>query len=80
MKIALLQNLTARDWITAVEHDGFKPRKDQGSHHNYKHADGRRVLIMYHNLGDTFGPRTIKKIIKSVGWNEADLKRLDLLK
>ncbi len=81
VKITLLQNLTASDWITAAERDGFKPRKDDGSHHIYKHPDdGRRVLFIYHNLGETFGPKTIKKILKNTGWTEADLKRLGILK
>lgn len=80
MELAPLQHFTAGDWIRAVDRAGFKSRKDKGSHHVYKHPDGRRVLLIYHNLGDTFGPKTIKKIIKSTAWTEADLKRLGLLK
>ena len=80
MKIAPLQNLTAGDWVRVIDRAGFKPRKDRGSHHIYKHPDGRRVLLTYHNLGDTLGPKSIKDILKSTHWTEADLKRLGLLK
>lgn len=74
-----LKSTTAREWIRALEREGFKPRKSKGSHHVYQHSDGRRVLIVYHKLSDTFGPKTIRQILDRVGWDEDDLKRLKLI-
>jgi predicted RNA binding protein YcfA (HicA-like mRNA interferase family) len=74
-----LKSIPARLWITALERDGFRLRKGRGSHHVYEHRDGRRVLVVYHKLGDTFGPKTIRQMLNSTGWSEDDLKRLGLL-
>ncbi len=74
-----LKNVAAREWIRSLEREGFKPRKSKGSHHIYQHPDGRRALIVYHKLSDTFGPKTIKQILGLTGWSEADLKRLNLI-
>ncbi len=78
--IQQLKNKPAREWIRSLEREGFAPRKSKGSHHLYQHPDGRRVLVVYHNLGDTFGPKAIKQLLKGAHWGEADLRRLDLLK
>ena len=77
--IGRLKSKTARDWVQALERDGFAIRKGKGSHHIYQHPDGRRVLVVYHKLGDTFGPKTIKQLLSGTGWQEEDLKRLKLL-
>ncbi len=79
MELAPLKTLTAREWVRAVEHEGFQRRKTRGSHHLYRHPDGRRVLLVYHNLGETFGPKAIRQILQSTRWTEADLRRLGLL-
>ncbi|MBI4480598.1 MAG: type II toxin-antitoxin system HicA family toxin [Acidobacteria bacterium] len=75
-----LRSTRARDWIRALEHDGFATRKSKGSHHIYQHSDGRRVLVVYHKLSDTFGPKTVKQLLDGTGWSEADLIDLKLLK
>jgi predicted RNA binding protein YcfA (HicA-like mRNA interferase family) len=77
--ITPLQNHPAREWVRAVEHEGFRRRKSGGSHHIYQHPDGRRVLLVYHNVGETFGPKTIRQILRSTGWTEDDLRRLGLI-
>ncbi|MGH9784290.1 MAG: type II toxin-antitoxin system HicA family toxin [Terriglobia bacterium] len=77
--IGRLRSKSAREWAQALERDGFAIRKGKGSHHVYQHPDGRRVLVVYHNLGDTFGPKTIKQLLSGTGWREEDLKRLKLL-
>ena len=80
MDTTSLRNLTARDWMRAIERDGFRGRKNRGSHNLYQHSDGRRALLVYHNLNDTFGPKAIAQIIRSTHWTEEDLQRLGLLK
>ena len=75
-----VKNVPAREWIRAPEHDGFVARKSKGSRHVYQHTDSRRVLIVYHKLSDTFGPKTIKQLLDGTGWQEGDLRSLKLLK
>ena len=75
-----LKNVPARKWIASLESEGFKLRKGRGSHHIYQHPDGRRVLIVYHKLSDTFGPKTIKAILRDTQLTEEDLKRLKLIR
>jgi len=75
-----LRNLTAADWVRAVEYDGFRHRKSRGSHHLYQHSDGRRVLLVYHNPHDTFGPKAIRQILQSTRWTQEDLRRLRLVR
>ena len=78
--IGQLKNTPAREWIKALERDSFIARKSKGSHHLYQHSDGRRVLVVYHKLSDTFGLKTIKQLLDSTGWQENDLRRWKLLK
>jgi len=75
-----LKNTPAREWVRALEREGFRTRKTKGSHHVYQHSDGRRVLLVYHNLADTFGPKTIRQLLDGTRWSEDDLRRLKLLK
>jgi len=79
MDIVPLRNLTAANWVRAVEHDGFRRRKTRGSHHIYQHSDGRRVLLVYHGQHDTFNPKAIRQVLQSIRWTEEDLRRLHLI-
>jgi len=50
----------------------------RGSHHIYRHDDGRRVVVAYHSLGETFPIGTLKAMLADIGWNKADLEKLGL--
>ena len=76
-----LKNLTAREIINALSRDGFYLRHQKGSHQRYYHPDGRKITISFHHPGDTFPPKTLKKMIEyQAEWTKEDLKRLNLLK
>jgi len=60
--------------------DGFALSRTRGSHRIYRHPDGRRVVIAFHRLGDTFPIGTLKATIEDAGWTDADLRRPGLLK
>jgi predicted RNA binding protein YcfA (HicA-like mRNA interferase family) len=51
----------------------------RGSHRIYRHADGRRVVVAYHSLSDTFPIGTLRAMIEDAGWQDEDLRRLGLL-
>lgn len=75
-----LRNLTARHIIGALFRDGFSLARQQGSHQQYSHRDGRRVTVTFHALSQTFPPKTLKSMLETQAkWNLIDLKRLDLL-
>ena len=74
----LPRGVTAREFIRAIRADGFQLTRTRGSHRIYRHADGRRVVVAYHRLGDTFPIGTIRAMIADIGWSESDLRRLGL--
>jgi predicted RNA binding protein YcfA (HicA-like mRNA interferase family) len=45
-----------------------------------RHADGRRVVVAYHRLTDTFPIGTLKAMLADIGWTDEDLRRLDLVR
>ena len=73
------RGITARRLIQALRADGFGVMRIRGSHHIYRHADGRRVIVAYHSLGETFPIGTLKAMLDDIGWDVADLQRLGLL-
>jgi len=73
------RGVSARRFIRALELDGFELRRVRGSHRIYGHADGRRVVVAYHGLSDTFPIGTLRGMIADVGWMDEDLQRLELV-
>ena len=74
------RSVTARRFVGALHTDGFRLGRIRGSHRIYRHPDGRRVVVAYHRLSDTFPIGTLKSMVDDLGWNEIDLRRLDLLR
>ena len=75
-----LRSLTAREIISALIRDGFTLRSQSGSHQRYRHADNRRVTVSFHHPGDTFPPKTLRRMIEDQAhWTVDDLRRLGLL-
>jgi predicted RNA binding protein YcfA (HicA-like mRNA interferase family) len=75
-----LRAVTVREWIGALERDGFQRVKKAGGHLIFRHPDGRMVPVTYHRSSDTFRPKTLKSMLTQAGWGEADLRRLGLLR
>jgi predicted RNA binding protein YcfA (HicA-like mRNA interferase family) len=75
-----LRSLNARRLINALLRDGFFRRSQVGSHQRYYHPDGRRVTVSVHRPGDTFPPKTLRRMIADQArWTLPDLERLGLL-
>ena len=75
-----LRSLTARELISALVRDGFLLSRQTGSHQLYRHPDGRRVTLSFHQPGQTFRPKTLRSMIeKEAGWTTDDLIRLKLI-
>ena len=72
--------MNAREFIAALEADGFYKARTEGSHHRYKHNDGRAVTVAYHKLSDNFVIKTLHRMLEGTRWTEDDLRRLGLIK
>ncbi len=64
--------------MRALRVDGWAKEKS-GSATMPFYQEGARIVMDYHS-GKTFGPEFLKGILDSIGWSEADLKRLKLIK
>ncbi len=74
-----LRNVSARILMTALLRDGFVHTSTTGSHRVFRHGDGRRVVLWHHAASETFGPKTLTKILRQTRWADADLRRLGLV-
>lgn len=72
------RGLQARRFVRALEADGFMLQRVRGSHRIYRRGDGRRVVVAYHSLSDTFPVGTLRAMITDAGWQDEDLRRLGL--
>ena len=73
------RGITARQFIKALQEDGFTETRVSGSHHRFKHPDGRVTTLSYHKRSDTFPIGTLKGMVEDVQWSEEDLRRHDFL-
>ena len=69
-------NGAPRQLIGALHSDGFLLIRTRGSHHIYRRADGRRVVVAYHRVSHTFPVRTLRAVLDDAEWTESDLVRL----
>ena len=74
------RGVSAREFIAALEADGFYKARTEGSHRRYKHSDGRAVTVAYHHASDTFVIKTLSRMLADTRWTEDDLRRLHLIK
>jgi predicted RNA binding protein YcfA (HicA-like mRNA interferase family) len=62
--------------INVLEKIGFsRTRKTKGSHFRYKHPDGRKTTIPFHE-GKDIGRGLLRKILRDVNISIEELKKL----
>ena len=74
-----LKNKTCKDFISALEKDGWEIDATTGAEQIFRCPDGRRVSIHFHP-DRTYGPKLLKALIKDTGWSLEDMKRLGFIK
>ena len=74
-----LKSITADELMSALDRDGWTCDTSGGSMHIYLSGDGRRVSIHYHPQR-TYGPKMLQKLLDDIGWDEAALRRLKLIR
>ena len=80
MTLPELRGVSARVFVRALQQDGFSLSRVNGSHHVFRDADGRRVVVPYHALGDVFRRGTLSSMLRATRWTTADLIRVGLLR
>jgi len=76
--VKIPRGVNARILIRALLDDNFSEARVEGSHHRFKHPDGRAVTVAYSRLNDTFTIGTLRQMIHDARWTEDDLRRLGL--
>ena len=74
-----LKAKTCDELIAALKRDGFAHEETRGAAQGYCHEDGRRITIHYYP-DSGYGPKLLKGLIGGIGWSEADMRRLKLIK
>lgn len=76
-----LRSITARQFVSALQSDGFELQRQKGSHRHFRHPDGRRVTLSFHHSSDTFPTGTLRSIVEiQARWIPEDLARLGLIR
>lgn len=57
--------MKAKELIKLLEQNGFELQRVKGSHHLYKHPNGKRTIVPFHNKDLPIG--TLNAILKQAG-------------
>lgn len=74
-----LRNTTADELVRALERDGWTQEGRRGAALGFFKEGASRVVIHYHP-GKTYGAKFLQGLIRDIGWTEADLRRLKIIK
>ena len=74
-----LKNKTSKDFISALEKDGWERVETIRAEQIFRYPDGRRISIHFHP-NKTYGPKLLKALIEDTGWSTEDMKRLGFIK
>jgi len=75
-----LKNKTTGELVAALLKDGFELADKVRTERIYRHPDGRKVSIHYHESSETYGAKLLKALLKATEWSEEDMRRLKLIK
>lgn len=76
-----LKNVTADELKRAIDKDPDWYADETGnSAIIYRNDVNHRMVSIHVNPHKTFGHRQLKQLLEDIGWTEADLKRLKLIK
>jgi predicted RNA binding protein YcfA (HicA-like mRNA interferase family) len=64
-----------KDLVAALRRAGFELIRTKGSHHFFRHADGRTTVVPVHS-GETIGPGLLASILRDTKFNRKQLQDL----
>ncbi len=74
-----LKNKSPKDLMKALEKDGAALDSINGAVHVYRYSDGKRVTIHLHP-GAVYGRGLMKALLADIGWTEARMREIGLVK
>jgi predicted RNA binding protein YcfA (HicA-like mRNA interferase family) len=66
-----MKSVTPKQLIKILESHGFNLQRSKGSHHLFRHPDGRRAIVPVHSKDLKKG--TLLGILKQAGLNKDEL-------
>jgi predicted RNA binding protein YcfA (HicA-like mRNA interferase family) len=77
-----LKSLTADDLIAALKRDGYTqdPASKGAAIAYIKLGTPRKRVVIHYHPKKTYGAKFLQGLLDDIGWSEADLKRLKLVK
>ena len=67
--------VTGKRLIVALQRAGFLIQRVKGSHHFFRHPDGRTTVIPVHS-GESLGPGLLAKVLRDVEITRNELEEL----
>ena len=69
-----LAPVKARVIIALLTQLGFRLLRQEGSHQQFEHPDGRRVTVPIHGSGEV-DTCVLRNILKQISWSRADWEK-----
>jgi predicted RNA binding protein YcfA (HicA-like mRNA interferase family) len=74
-----IKSISADELCHALSQDGRVQDERSGADLLFYKSNSKRITVHYHP-GKTYGPKLLKALLDKIGWREADLRRLKLVK
>jgi len=74
-----LKNKTAGEFISGLERDGWTKHKSSGGSRRV-YIKGQKLVSIHFHPQKNYARDMIMDLLNDIGWTEADLKRLKLIK
>lgn len=75
-----LKGLTVEEIQKALEKDGWVAQTRQGATIPYWKEGRPLPIVIHYHPKKTYGAGLLKGLLEDIGWTEADMKRLKLIK
>jgi predicted RNA binding protein YcfA (HicA-like mRNA interferase family) len=77
-----LKSTTADEIIAALKRDGYKqdPASADATIAYIKIGTANKRVVIHYHPRKTYGPKLLKALLDEIGWTEADMRRVKLIK
>jgi predicted RNA binding protein YcfA (HicA-like mRNA interferase family) len=77
-----LKSITADELIAALKRDGYRqdPASADATIAYIKTGNPSQRIVIHYHPRKTYGPKLLKSLLADIGWSEADMRRVKLIK
>jgi predicted RNA binding protein YcfA (HicA-like mRNA interferase family) len=77
-----LKSVTADELIAALKRDGYRqdPASADATIAFIKVGNPSKRIVIHYHPRKTYGPKLLKALLADIGWSEADMRRVKLIK